>query len=93
MSELSNIFSRIKADIGLILLVLLIALLVFEGMILKTSVGLIYSDRYGDIGAKPSKSVRINFESYNGAVARIQGAASYLPTGPIRVNPFRILGK
>lgn len=89
-NNIKNFISKFKTSANLLLFGCLILLFVAEGFVIKNSIDFILQIKFGDVGAKLSKSVRINFETYNKIVDRNKESENYKPEIPELPNPFTI---
>lgn len=77
-----------KPTISAILWALCVGIIVLEIFTLHKSFQVLSRAKSEDTGARPSKSVRINFETYNQAVDRITKAEEYQSSVTVSRNPF-----
>jgi len=88
--HVSDIIPFFKKHASAGFLALLAVLVIFELIVLNTSVQLVF----GSHGSKPvtvvkSQDVRINFENYNQVVQRAASAQEFEPSQEQGNNPFR----
>ena len=84
----SSIGWKIKNNLGIIYLIVIIALLTGEAFVIQRSVHLILSLNTPASQPVTSKGVRINFQAYDAAVNRINSATTFTPSGEHLPNPF-----
>lgn len=87
-NSIKNLITKFKSSVSLLLLAILLFLALGEFYVLRNSLNFIFQAKFGDVGAKLSKSVRINFDTYNKIVARNKAAESYTPEILELPNPF-----
>ena len=96
--SLDKVKAFLQKAVGLVLWGLFGLLVIWELVIAKNSVGVIFSspppsDSASSSAAASTKDSHINFEAYSKAVERIQASDSYLPsTAPVN-DPFQPAGQ
>jgi hypothetical protein len=87
--SLSSIFSFAKQNVSIVLVAVLLILFVMEGWSLKQSWDVL-SDSQNTNLVLPAKLVRVNFNTYDAIVRRVDNAAGYSPQLLIYRNPFGV---
>ena len=83
-----NIASKFAKNLGWIFLAAFGFLLALEILEINTSAQIILNANREPAGIVKEKGVRINFDSYNQVVKRIQEADAFQPAGGNIQNPF-----
>lgn len=73
--------------------ILAILMVVLDLWLLQSAIMVIIRSRSSDVGARVVQQTRVDFQGYNMAVERIDGANTYAPASQLNVNPFRALKK
>lgn len=66
----------------------LLLVLVLDFFAVKRAYGILDKARTEDLGIQATRFVRVNFESYNSALKRIDGWATFTPQDVTERNPF-----
>ncbi len=85
----ADIYTKAKQNISVVLLVVLVVLLLAEIWTIKGSWGVL-SDSKDNTLIVPPKLVRVNFNSYESIVKRIEQSAVYEPEPLVQRNPFAV---
>lgn len=85
----SKISGHLHPSTALLLWLCVIVVLVCEGLVLKSAVGVLRQARFADPRAKPGSTILVDFTAYDQAVERITQAQNYVPQDMPQVNPFR----
>lgn len=78
----------IAKSLGWIFLAAFVVLIILEGFEVNRSVRLIYAAGQEPLLPSQEKGVRINFDTYDEIVSRIEQAPDFVPTGGIYADPF-----
>ena len=78
---------KLKNHLGIIFVLVLLALFIGEGLVLKNSLDLIVSFMPGSEKIQ-SKGVRVNFSNYDAVTKTIDAASTYQSPGDHVKNPF-----
>ncbi len=81
--------TRFFDNFGYVFFVAFLILICLEIYEIKNSVNIVLDFRREPPPVATEKGVRINFDSYNQAVKRIEQSAVFQPTGGITKNPFQ----
>lgn len=87
LSDLKAYLSAASKNLGWVFFIVFIILLVFEGLEVKTSLGIVSNLNQQPPIASSQRGVKINFETYQQIVKRLQSAQNFQPTGGI-LGPF-----
>lgn len=85
----STIYSKAKQNTSILLLIILAILILMEAWTLKGS-WTVLSDSTDSTLIIPAKLIRINFNTYDAIVKRVDNASNYAPQPFIYRNPFGI---
>ena len=89
LSDLKAYLSAASKNLGWVFFIVFIILLVFEGLEVKTSLGIVSNLNQQPPIASSQRGVKINFETYQQIVKRLQSAQNFQPTGGIFGTLFR----
>jgi hypothetical protein len=78
----------VRFNLANILWAVLLVVLVCDFFALKRAYGILSQARTEDLDLPPTRSVRVNFESYDTALKRIDESYTYQLTGVEEQNPF-----
>ena len=86
---IKNNFSKLGKNFSWLFYLIFVVLVVFEIIEIKQSVEIVLASRQEPEVVIKDKGVRINFESYNVVVKKIEGGQSYEPPQDYVRNPFQ----
>jgi hypothetical protein len=90
LGSLKDFWAKLVKNLNWLFFAGFLVLLVMEFFKLQTSVSVIMGVNQAPLNTVTQKGIRINFDGYNQAVARIQQASTFTPTGGITNNPFSL---
>jgi hypothetical protein len=85
----SDIFSKAKQNVSVVLLAVLVVLLLMEAWTMKGSWGVLAASKDATL-IIPPKLVRINFTTYDAILKRLDNASAYDPKPFVDRNPFGV---
>lgn len=88
LAELKNLFGRLGKNLAWLFLALFLALLALEVLEVKKSVSLALSSGQQPEIVSHQQGVRIDFNSYQKAIQKIQSAPNFVPDAGSVNNPF-----
>jgi hypothetical protein len=88
LAEFKNLSGQLAKNLRGVFFAVFLLMLVLEVLQIKNSVFIVSNVNQAPVASGSEPGVRINFDNYNKAVARIQQAATFQPTGGITNNPF-----
>ncbi len=93
LPKLNGVQKKIRPAPRMVLVVLLLLVIFADVWALQGVFRTLYNSHFADVGAKPAKSTRVNFESYNKALDRVHTGAEYSPPSEPTQNPFQVVQK
>lgn len=81
----------VKLNAASVFWIVLLLALVLDVLAVKRGYGILGLARTQDLGILSTRSVRVNFESYNTAVKRVEDAIVFQPKFVDDRNPFQLV--
>lgn len=84
-----NLSHYVKKNTNLFFWLLLLAVFVLEGLVIKRSVDIVQNSNMLVGGVPTSRGVRVDFETYHGILSRLEQNRSFRPSSSFVPNPFQ----